>query len=248
MGRLVALSVLLFLLGCFDAALAPGQSTTNREEAEAFAKAIYLRASDLPGSKEFPPESGQGVGGESKEAPTLGELFRCAGPPSAAHRPLAEHESTLILGRRTLVFALARVMEDEAITKAQIDPLNSRRGHRCLARFVKVTATGKPERLSKARYPVKAVFVSVSRFLGAGATEIRTLSKPPHSSSSDFVHLSFVFFRIGPAEVIFEAGGGKALAAGTERRLLVLLHERATAYMSTVLAVMGRRVRVGCGW
>ena len=195
---------------------APGNvgSPITKTEAIAFAQAVNLSASDLPGARQVTlPET------EAKNA--LSKELRCARPGIVTHRPVGADTSTL-LDAQGGVASLVRVMPTEAIAAAELAAFASRRGHVCFARGA--TPKDEPGEVSDL---VKATFVPLVKLLGSGAIGVHTVSKPPHTPKSAALHVDGVLFRVGPVEILFVSYGTAQFPPATEGRLLALLHGRA---------------------
>jgi len=206
------------------AVAASGASTPiSKAKAVAFAQAVGLTTSDLPGAGKIEPPPR-----EPTTNTTLFMALRCARPGIVIRRPVDEDASILDDGRSAVV-SVVRVMPSEAIAAAQLAAFASRRGHVCFARGTQVEVTSENEP-REAAYPIKTTFVPLVKLLGTGAIGVHTLSKLPHTPNSAVFHTGGVLFRVGPAEILFITLGAKQFPPATEGRLLSLLHSRAEAH------------------
>ena len=205
----------------------------TKTQAAAFAQAVSLTASDLPGSSKLelphsvplPPGSSSGRRSEN----TLAEALRCARADVVSRRPVDEDESLLEDSRRNIVGSVVRVMRTEGIVTKELTGLASKRGHACFARAATLRVTSENEP-TEAPGPIKATFIPLVKLLGAEAIGVHTLSKVPDAPKSAGIHTDAVIFRVGPAEILFATIGKQPFPPATERRLLSLLHNRAEAH------------------
>ena len=238
MQRIAALSIVLVALvaGGVTIALAASSSAgtlITKTQAAAFAQAVNLAASDLPGSSKLelphsvplPP----GSSSERRSGSTLAEALRCARADVVSHRPVDEDESLLEDSQRDIVGSIVRVMPTEAIVTKELTGLASKRGHACFARAATLRVSSENEP-AEAPGPIKATFIPLVKLLGAGAIGVHTLSKVPDAPTSAGIHNDGVIFRVGPAEILFATLGKQQFPPATERRLLSLLHNRAEAH------------------
>jgi hypothetical protein len=237
--RLVAISIVLVapIAGTVTIALAgPGSSTVpiTKTEAIAFARAVNLVASDVPGAKkvELPPHEAAIDEGEADTS--MSKAVRCARPRLVADRPV-HSESSLLIDARTAVASEVRVMPTEAVAATELAAFASRHGHICFARATKVEVTSENEP-HEGSNPIKATFIPLVKLLGPGAIGVHTLSSLSypamhhHPRTSAIIHTDAALFRVGPAEIMFITVGRATFPAATEGRLLSLLYSRAQAH------------------
>jgi hypothetical protein len=158
---------------------------------------------------------------------------------------LLDEASVLIVPGEGAVGSDVTVMRSETAAKALADALASRRGRACLTQTL-----GSGERVegetTVTSHTVKASFVSLAKTLGPAAIGFRVLAElppvkiPPHlprklrkalaKPKATFIHVDVVFFRVGPAEIVFIAFGVKPFPAALESQALSLLYSRAETH------------------
>jgi hypothetical protein len=240
---LVALAAGSATVGLAESASA--STSFTKAEAVAFARAVNLRASDLPGAEVIPHSFGGTIHVEGSEgAGSQGDPFSC-GRNGKLNPPAGGGVSSLIT-HWGFVASLVLVARSEARAAAEAVALESRQGRACLARTL-----GEAESVEGNKkvtsFAVKAAFVPVANVLGPGAVAVHVLAelpplieleenlrrtprrKPPKPKAT-FLHIDAAFFRVGPAEVAFLTLGTRQFPPATEGRLLALLHSRAEAH------------------
>jgi hypothetical protein len=215
----------------------PGRptATVTKAQAMAFAKAVNLQTSDLPGAEALP----EGV--ERSHRDPAGRELQCGKRSRRAGRSLFDETSVLVDPAGFLLSAVV-VMRTEALAEALATRLASRRGRRCLARLL-----GEAERVEDEKtvtsHAVKVRWVSLAGTLGVGAigvhilAELPPLELPPAlrhrpkrrlpKPKASFSHIDAVFFRVGPAEIVLFRFGVKPFPPATELQALSVLHSRA---------------------
>lgn len=218
----------------------------TKAQALAFAQAVNLRPSDLPGSEVFhQPEMGliEGLTREEQrpKAPSPAEAFPCAQVGKAGHHPVANATSTLTGSTPNSPYGFVQsrvvVMPNERLAAAELATLDTRRGRACLVRLggESVGVEGEKKTTSFAR---KVAFIPVAKLLGPRAIALHILAElpPAHEKGetepkATFFYLAAAWFRVGPAEIGFLAfDSTQQLPAAIEAHLLSLLHSRAEAH------------------
>jgi hypothetical protein len=206
----------------------------TKKQAVAFARAVNLTASDLPGAKKVEPPSYEVKQDEKEAAASFLKTMRCARPGIVTHRPVYVESSGLV-DTPWDVASSVRVMPTEAIAAAQVAAFASKRGHVCFARADQIVVSSANEP-PEGPEPIKATFIPLVKLLGVGAIGVHTLSRTVypatrlHPRTSVLLYSDSVLFRVGPAEIALSAVGKTQFPAATERRLLALLHSRAKAH------------------
>jgi hypothetical protein len=199
-------------------------------EADAFARAVNLRASDLPGATAI-------RGAIFDREAVQYKALRCGRRGTVGDAHVGGGESWLkdIQGD---VASIVDVAPSSHVAETELAALGSRRGRTCLARALGralgFELHGEPE-WSRA---VKVTFVPVAELVGDKALAIHVLAKlppieeenPSPKPKARYITVDGAFFRVGPAEVAFFALGTTQLPPATEVRLLALLHSRAEAH------------------
>ena len=131
--RIVAMSLLMVAVvaGSVPIALAASSSSTpiTQAQAVAFAQAVNLKASHLPGARGLP-----------EEAPSEERPDRWARPPRRVRRPVAAEASGLLIAQG-FVASIVRVMRTEALAEDELSGVNSRRTRLCEARSLRADFT-----------------------------------------------------------------------------------------------------------
>ncbi|MGA9284085.1 MAG: hypothetical protein WBV85_01450 [Solirubrobacteraceae bacterium] len=230
-GALAALS-----LCCAGASVAIAEPTPiTKAQAQAFAQAVNLQASDLPGATALP----EGVE-RSPEEPAKREL-QCGQRGKELRRPLFDEASGLFDPAGLLASAVI-VMATEPLAEALSARLASQRSRSCLVR-----ALGEAERVEGEKtvtsFAVKVKWVSLAKTLGPDAVGVHILAKLPPvelppavrhklkrrlpKPKASFTHVDAVFFRVGPAEIMLLRLGVKPFPPATESQALSALYGHA---------------------
>jgi hypothetical protein len=229
--RIVVISLVVLVLlasGVVVALAASGGESTpiSKTQAVAFAKAVNLRASDLPGAKRGELPSYERRQNEREAQVSWAKLVRCARHHLAAHRPIdVGAPVSLLLDGPWIVGDGVRVMRSESVAASEVGAFASKRGHVCFSRADQVSVTSANEPPEKPE-PLKTTFLQLGRSLGDAAIGVQTVSNALGST----LYSDVVLFRVGSAEVVFSADGRQPFPAATERRLLSLLYSRAKAH------------------
>jgi hypothetical protein len=198
---------------------------------------VNLRASDLPGAKRFELPSYERAQNEREAQASWAKTVRCSRHNLAAHRPIdVGAPVSLLLDGPWDVGDGVRVMPSESIAASEVAAFASKRGHACFARADQVSVTSANEPPENPE-PLKATFLRLGKSLGVGAIGVQTVSYAPRSgprsatpTESTALYSDAVLFRVGAAEIGFDAVGRQPFPAATERRLLSLLYSRAKAH------------------
>jgi hypothetical protein len=183
--RIVVISVVVLALLTCGAVVALAASGGERRpitkaQAVAFAKAVNLRASDLPGAKRQEPPSYERAQDEREAQKSWAKTVRCARQDLAVYRPIHVGGSLLSDGP-WFVSAEVRVMPSESIADAELGAFASKRGHVCFARADQVTVTSENEPPENPE-PLKTTFLQLGRSLGVGAIGAQTRSSTTRST------------------------------------------------------------------
>jgi hypothetical protein len=230
--RIVVISVVMLALFACEVVVAlaasGGESTPiSKTQAVAFAKAVNLRASDLPGAKRGEVPSYERAQNEREAQVSWAKTVRCARHDLAAHRPIdVGAPVSLLLYGPWHVADRVRVMPSESVAASEVGAFASKRGHLCFARAAQVSVTSANEPPENPE-PLKTTFLQLGRSLGVGAIGVQTVSD---ATGSTGLYGDAVLFRVGSAEIEFVAVGRQPFPAATERRLLSLLYSRAKAH------------------
>jgi hypothetical protein len=226
------------LAGCGQAGRERSPSTViSKADALAFAVAVKLRASDLPGAKEFELPAYETSLADHEAGVERDKTFRCAEPGIVTHPPVST-AGTLLAGHQWAIESEVRVMASASIAAAELGAFGSRRGHVCFARADQpiVTSGNEPP---EGPEPLNAKFVPLASLLGPGAIGVDTIYAPPklprlakrlrHGARRQDGYATGVLFRVGPAEISLDVFGRTRFPAAVESRVLTLLRSRADA-------------------
>jgi hypothetical protein len=153
-------------------------SSVTRTAALAFAHAVNLRVSDVPGAQVLPKEPGSHS--STKE---LFDPFKCVGAGELPSSPVAFDASPAFAAHAALVASGVVVERSDVAAAAELAPFASARGRACLIRSMgaSVTSEGATTQTSVA---VSGTSVPVPAALGPGAGAIQVLAEPPHEDTS----------------------------------------------------------------
>jgi hypothetical protein len=215
--------------GSIAAAGAANRSVT-KAQAIAFARAVNLRQSDLPG---FNGSSGRHEQETPKENRLQAQLARCAGTVSAKYQ-VAE-ASSKEFEREENVASLkvqsgVTVMQSPALAARELAAVHSKRGRECLSTYV--TALFKTHKYDGASVgPVSVSSGSPPAPGVTGSFGLRvTTTIVLHNVSIPF-YMDSLGFVDGPAEVSLNTFGlPTPFPAATEERLYQLLLSRSKAH------------------
>ena len=239
-ARIAAMSLALVALIARGVTIAVAGScnasaSITKAQAVAYAKAVNLRASDLPGAKAYSfgehlEHSVEHSIGASRE-----EQLLCSQSKMPSRR-VGGAASALSGAGYPFVASVVLVLRSEAFAKAEVAALSTERGHACLARQLGRVESVEAEK-KVTSFAAKVTFVPVAKALGPGAIALRVLAELPPAHEKDgtqseatFTHVDAAIFRVGPAEVFFLTFGVRPFPPATENRLLTLLHSRAEAH------------------
>ena len=227
----VLLVLLVLAAGGVTIALARSGSTSTpitHAEADAFARDVNLKASDLPRATALPGAI-FGPGAVQYEA------FKC-GRRGKGIATVGGGESWLISDKRN-VASIVAVVSSQHLARTALALIGSRPGRVCLGRALGRALTFELHHAPERSHAVNVTFLPVTKLLGGGAIAVHVLAKlppieeenPPPKPKARYINVDAAFFRAGPAVIAFLALGSR-LPPATEIRLLALLHGRAVAH------------------
>lgn len=233
--RIAAISVVLVVLiaGGVTIAVAGSGSVTaliTRARAVAFARAVNLRAADLPRFKNL----GLAAEPQPRTNTTDPEFARCV--DVKPNRYVASAQSPgFIHGRfRTqaeLVTSKVIVLPTASLAARELIILNSARGRSCFARLIQPESTSATEshlRIDRVSWSSPTLPPAAHGFkvrVSGTLTGIHTRNRPIH------LYIDMFGFTNGPAQIyLVDTGWESPARSGTEQRLLSLLHSRAEAH------------------
>lgn len=228
--RIAVISLILVALvaGGVTLALArsgPATAPITKEEADAFAHIVNVKASDLPGATAL---QGAIFGPEAVQYQAL----KCALQGRPGIVPIGGGESWLV-NSGAQVGSIVVVAPSEYFAEAEIAGLESPGGRSCLARSLGRALTFERHHQLEHSRTVRVTFAPVAKLLG-GAISVHVLAKLPPIEGvklkARYINVHAAFFRVGPADVAFFAVGATPFPPATEDRLLALLHSRAEAH------------------
>lgn len=219
------LSVVLILLlgamgiGCGDLSNAKRSAVEKVAEAEAaaFAQAVNLRATDVPGLEEMP------IPPIPSRPKLQAELSQCAGVANSLHHRIGvfpSHRFGAVDSHRHFLYVLSGVYvwTEPRFAKAQY-ALNTHRGRVCLARLM--------PRLARLAPDIPAtVHVLPAPWPNIDATEMRLRVVPPLTRRPSYIDLLTFPCRSAEVELVVSTGPGVAKPS-MEKRLLAHLYNRA---------------------
>jgi hypothetical protein len=227
--RIAVISLILVALvtGGVNLALArPGRVTApiTEAEADAFAHAVNLKASDLPGAKVL---QGAIFGPEAVQY----EALKCGLQSRPGIVPVGGGELWLV-NSRAQVGSIVVVAPSDYFAEAEIAGLESPGGRKCLALSLGRALTFERHHQPERSHTVRVTFVPVAKLLG-GAIAVHVLAKLPPIEGvklkARYINVDAAFFRAGPADIAFFALGATRFTPATEDHLVALLHSRAKA-------------------
>jgi len=234
----MSLALVALIAGGVTIAAAGSGSTSvpiTKAQAVAFAHAVNLRESDLPGAKAYSFGEHLEHSVEHSIGSSPEEDLLCAQDKLPSRR-VGGAASALSGGGYPFVASVVLVMRSEALAEAEVAALASKRGHACLARQLGRVESVEGEK-KVTSFAAKVTFVPVAKTLGPGAIALRVLAELPPAHEKDetqskatLTHVDAAIFRVGPAEVFFLTFGVHPFPPATEGRLLALLHSRAEAH------------------
>jgi hypothetical protein len=239
MRRRIAAMALILVVVIADgvtialASSVPASKPITRAQADVYAKAVNLRASDLPGATSI---KGEIFGREAVQY----EALKCGLQGRPGIVPVGGGESWLT-NRRALadsvvagVGSLVVVAPSNYYAEVEIAGLESRGGRTCLARALGRALEFERHHKTESSHTVKVTVVPIGKYVAGVHLDIHILAKlsPIEGAKPEtrYINVDAAFFRVGPADIAFFALGTKRLTAGTEVHLLALLHSRAEAH------------------
>jgi hypothetical protein len=236
--RTVAMALVLVVLiaGGVTIAVASSGNTSEsitKAQAVAYAKAVNLRASDLPGATSI---KGEIFGPEAVQY----EALKCGLQGRPGIVPVGGGESWLS-NRRALadsvvagVGSLVVVAPSNYYAEAEIAGLQLRGGRTCLARALGRALEFERHHKTESSHTVKVTVVPIGKYVAGVHLDIHVLAKlPPIEGAKPearYINVDAAFFRVGPADIAFFALGATRFPPTTEIQLLTLLHSRAEAH------------------
>jgi hypothetical protein len=216
-----------------DTAANAGSLSTRRapptkKQARVFARAVNLRAQDMPGFR-VSHEREQKTQAEKR---LDANLQRCTGGPSPKLQLLeansAEYEKESDAGAEG-VQSEVTVGRTRGAAAQDIAALRSARGKRCLSRYLKKLFTGK--KFEGATVDNVSISVGTPPATGTGGSvALRVRATMNLRGIRARFYMDFLAFVYGPAEVtLFTFSVPQPFAARTEERLYALLVQRARA-------------------
>lgn len=205
------------------------ENPPSKAQAHAFARAVNLTASDLPGFK----VSSESDHETSSEKHMGEELTRCAG--GVGHRSqIAEVESKDFeleenIGARSVKSGVT-VMRAPALAARELAAVRSERGQKCLASYITRTFVGKKHEGATVG-PASVAVSSVSAPGTSGGFKLSVKMAVTVHSVRVPLYMNFIGFAYGPAEVVLSTLSlPEAFPAANEQRLFSLLLTRARAH------------------
>jgi hypothetical protein len=177
----------------------------TKARAVAFAGAVNLRSTDVPGLR---------VAGSNALIPPQGDgdSTPCAGGKGA--RPIL---SRAFVARRWETFSYVVAMSSEASAERYVSALGTPGDRSC---FVPEVQSSPPPSVTR----LSAMLPTGQRYVG-----VRTVTPP--DGRSELLHIDTFLFASGPTVVgLIALSGNTAPPRSTERRLLALLYTRAQAH------------------
>jgi hypothetical protein len=232
----VVLAVLVCGVVVALAASAGGSNPISKAQAVAFAKAVNLRAGDLPGAKNEELPSYERAQDEREGQKSWAKTLGCARRDLAVHRPInVGAPKPILVDGPWAVTEEVRVMSSESVAASELGAFASERGHVCFARADQIGPVTSANEPPENPEPLKTTFLQLGQSLGVGAIGAQTVSNAPtlpgtRSPPVTPLYSDDVLFRVGSAEIEFGAIGKQPFPAATERRLLSLLYSRAEAH------------------
>ncbi len=222
--------------GTTGTASTAASATAANPRAVAYARAVNLRASDVPGMVSRLRE-------RRAAAPPLGAaVARCDGgvlradevvgirSPRFRNQPQQHRAGQGSASTRLSTEAVTSqvyVMRSEALAHKDVAAAASPRGRACLERVRKRAEAEHLERHVEVSALPVALAGTSAYGLRVGGVEVGE----PHTSSGTHIYADTFGFAVGPAEVVLRATGmGHPVKSSTVRRLLAALYSRAKAH------------------
>jgi hypothetical protein len=238
---LAALISLLLVVGD-GAALATGVSVNRsasgartasitKVQAVAYARAVNLRAGDVPAMAVTGPGKSEGI----RQRRSSGALARCAGIVSQGQQFVDISSPTFIGGRaleQEQISSGVSVLSSAAVAALEFAAIRSARGRACITSFAERELSSESRGLLHyvrlVAAPLRAPLAGIDASFGLRLTVILAAPRGGHRF---YLYLDFLGFRDGPAEISLNASGfSHPVSSATERRLLSTLYARARAH------------------
>ena len=228
--RIAALSFVLVALiagGVTIAVASSGSASTKvtKAQAVAYAHAVNLRASDLPGATSL---KGAIFGSEAVQY----EALKCGLQGRPGIVPVGGGE--LWLADRAQVGSIVVVAPSDYFAEVEIAGLESRGGRTCLGRALGRALSFERHHKSESSHTVKVTVVPIGKYVVGVHLDIHVLAKLPPiegvKPEARYINVDAAFFRVGPADIAFFALGATRFPPATEIQLLTLLHSRAETH------------------
>jgi uncharacterized protein YceK len=209
---------------------AAASDSITKAQASAYARAVNLVASDMPGAEIIKPEKERGAPSQASV-----QVASCAGGVSPTRRVANIKSATFKLGRAG---ALAQVKSSveafptAALATQNYTALRSARGRACIARLFPQLLEGKTTASVRVG-PITTSFLPSPLPVGQESFGVRVVSTFTGSSLTGGevripVYVDVYAILAGPAEINFsDSAVAHPVAPSTERRLLSLLYSRA---------------------
>lgn len=235
--RSSVLSVLcVFAAGGVTIALAQSARSNGpiaKTQADAFAKAVNLRARDLPGATAL---QNAVYGQEAVQYKAL----KCGRRRNAVATPVGGGESWLSYRQGSAasnVGSIVVVAPSQHVVEGELAVLESSPGRACLAHALGSALTFERHHRLESSHAVMVAFHHGAG-LGRRVVAVHVIAKlPPIEGESTsptrkakYINIEAVLFRVGPAEIAFLALGATRFPPATEARLLRLLYSRAETH------------------
>jgi hypothetical protein len=202
-------------------------SPITKEQAVAFAKAVNLRAADLPDMRATTPEHERGTMPEDRQ------LARCDGGVDPYRRIAQIHSDAFTgvsEGELERIGSEVELMPTAALTAQNNGAVRSPRGLKCVAHLLAQEVAH--ERTGKARYGSVTISKLATPLPGVDETfQYRITTTITAGLRRIPLYIDLLGFVSGPAEVDVTAiGAPQPASTEAEQRLLSLLYSRAEAH------------------
>ncbi len=202
------------------------QAPVDKAQAVAYAHAVNLRSSDLPGMEVTKPES------ESPQHGEDAELAKCVGRESEQNQVL-DMNSALFRARGNGQYATVQsdvtVFKSQADVKRDFAATQTAAGQACITQFLKRSLSGL--RSSRLHSGAPAFTWSTTRIAGTQgsyAVRITVRLHVKRTAAPTHLYTDILVFAYGPAEIGLETfASPRPLPSATEARLLTSLLARA---------------------
>jgi hypothetical protein len=229
-GLLVASAFASALSGCAGArASSMGTAAVTEAGGRAFASAVNVRVGDLPGAQAVAPESAGPSPGAAARA-----FARCDEGVSP-ERIVLELRSTLLSADRgsLLVRSRVTVWPSEALVLRNLAAFASKRGSRCELRYGGTS-------VSRLTFGLPG---------GTRAVGLRIAMPSRNEHAGEVGYHDIIGFVCGPAEIVLTAAGfSHPVQPQIERRLLEVLHRRASNACATTQVRRLRSLELAPRW